>query len=245
MKLIKKIASRLFAGRKLLLEMRDSIDKIQSDVACMKWKQELLADYSYDICKCEKAKGHLRDFQLQVVRLLNVFKEVCNNLDIQYWMCFGSCLGAFRHKGFIPWDDDCDVGLLKCEFDRLRACSNEFVKHGMKLIDWWVPGKMARVIFENLEGPFIDVIAFCDNGAYVTAMPPWGKAVRYCLPCPKDFILPVAKNACEFEGVAVNMPVKVDEYLRFYYGDYMLFPKKFHSETGHFQIDPHSTVFKM
>lgn len=58
----------------------------------------------------------LRQVQLE---LLAEFGRVCASHDIEYFALYGTALGAVRHGGFIPWDDDLDVGMLRADYDRL------------------------------------------------------------------------------------------------------------------------------
>jgi lipopolysaccharide cholinephosphotransferase len=58
----------------------------------------------------------LRQIQLVQLRLLEVFHEICRRLDLRYWLDFGTLLGAVRHDGFIPWDDDLDVSMPREDF---------------------------------------------------------------------------------------------------------------------------------
>lgn len=50
--------------------------------------------------------------------LLRELDRVCKELNIGYFVCGGTMLGYMRHKGFIPWDDDVDVAMLRSDYDR-------------------------------------------------------------------------------------------------------------------------------
>lgn len=56
----------------------------------------------------------------QMIDLINKFNVICKKHNIPYWLDGGSLLGAIRHGGFIPWDDDFDIGILKKDFIRLK-----------------------------------------------------------------------------------------------------------------------------
>lgn len=51
----------------------------------------------------------IKDFQYKILEIAFYFDEFCKKYDIEYYLMGGSALGAVRHHGFIPWDDDFDV----------------------------------------------------------------------------------------------------------------------------------------
>ena len=55
----------------------------------------------------------VRDVQLVLLEMLKDIDALCKKHNIRYWLTGGSALGAVRHKGFIPWDDDADIGMLR------------------------------------------------------------------------------------------------------------------------------------
>jgi lipopolysaccharide cholinephosphotransferase len=68
----------------------------------------------------------IREHQLVLLELLREFDRICSKYSISYMLFAGSALGAVRHGGFIPWDDDLDVILLRPDYERfLRVAADE------------------------------------------------------------------------------------------------------------------------
>ena len=63
--------------------------------------------------------------RLQLEILLEI-RRVCDLRGITFYIMNGTCLGAVRHKGFIPWDDDVDIGMHIKDFERFIQCQNDF-----------------------------------------------------------------------------------------------------------------------
>lgn len=61
-----------------------------------------------------------------VLDLLLKFDTVCKKHELKYCLIGGSLLGAIRHKGFIPWDDDIDVGMLRPDYEKFLQLAHEF-----------------------------------------------------------------------------------------------------------------------
>lgn len=61
----------------------------------------------------------VRQLQLKLLEIFLYFKKICEENNLTYWCGGGTMLGAVRHKGFIPWDDDLDVFLPRKDYERL------------------------------------------------------------------------------------------------------------------------------
>ena len=73
----------------------------------------------------EFSVSQLQEHQDALLVLLREFDRVCRQLDIHYILFAGTLLGSVRHKGFIPWDDDLDVLMLREDYERLMRQADQ------------------------------------------------------------------------------------------------------------------------
>ncbi len=70
-----------------------------------------------------------------LIELLEFIDTISKNNNIKYTLIGGSLIGAIRHKGIIPWDDDIDIGLLPNEYDKLISCLSKNENSRFKLLN--------------------------------------------------------------------------------------------------------------
>lgn len=70
-----------------------------------------LSGYMREITSLEEMKA----IELDVMKKIH---SICEENGITYYLCYGTLLGAVRHKGFIPWDDDIDIYMKRWDYQR-------------------------------------------------------------------------------------------------------------------------------
>ena len=105
--------------------------------------------------------GQIGEIQDGNNKLLKAFKRICGENGLNYWILGGTLLGAVRHKGFIPWDDDIDVGMMRDEMEKLFEAMERYPDYDLR---WYYhskgPWRTAKLTF-NDESPFwIDILCY-------------------------------------------------------------------------------------
>ena len=69
----------------------------------------------------------IRPLQLRILEILRAVDKTCREHDLCYYIWAGTMIGAVRHKGFIPWDDDLDIAMPRPDYERLIAHQREWL----------------------------------------------------------------------------------------------------------------------
>ena len=209
-----------------------------------------------------KATGRLRNIQLAEKHILERVKDICDENGLSLFLVGGTLLGAVRHKGFIPWDNDIDVGMMKQDYLRLRELlSNDEELRAEYYYNYEAGLRMSKVKFRAVDVFWIDIIVFDRIDADPENISEiWkelaarqekefqrmGKGDFFCGTLDTPFWardprgiksyhrhFPLKKNAVEFEGTLYDAWNHFEEALTSMYGDYWALPRSI--------SEPHST----
>lgn len=157
----------------------------------------------------------VKDVQNILLPILLDIDKICKKHDIPYFLIAGTCLGAVRHRGFIPWDDDLDIGMMRSDYERFISIlktelPNEYVFQcfdthkeynvtipAMKIRKKGTYVRERNILLDNKcvdgNGLFVDVFIY----DFVSA----NKVVDICNRIPEYLLMPVIGFA---ENLNVN-----------------------------------------
>jgi lipopolysaccharide cholinephosphotransferase len=104
-------------SNEFLINIIDNFNQLSAELASVK----NLLQHNFPTTNVPRAVGKLREYQKETADFLAEFDELCSKLGIKFWLCAGTLLGAVRHGGFIPWDDDVDVCMMLEDFQKLQT----------------------------------------------------------------------------------------------------------------------------
>ena len=154
--------------------------------------------------------------------ILRAIRDFCDAKGLKYFLCGGTLLGAVRHKGFIPWDDDIDIGLLRDDYEtflkefpsdgryRLITYKNnkEYRNPYAKVVD--TATVLKEQLIRNTEGMgvFVDVFPF--------------EALGDTMECAKKILRKVHHNDhfgnyCQFFFYSPKSPKKIAKNIKMVY----------------------------
>ena len=180
-----------------------------------------------------KGETMIRQVQLAITRMAITFDKVCRKHNIKYWLWRGALLGARRHQGFIPWDNDLDIGIMKEDYEKFRLVSHELpsdifvqnassdpeykkAKHPIiaKLRDSkGCYGNCLRTGCNFHDGLMIDIFGFYENGKD-SIIETTSNKVNFNV--RKSDIFPLRE--LDFEGYKLFVPNRYDVILKKHYG---------------------------
>lgn len=121
----------------------------------------------------------LEKLKLTLIEMMRDIDQICKENELEYFLIGGTLLGAVRHKGFIPWDDDLDIAMPRKDYEKLIQIfkKNENNKYFLQSIEtdknYWLPFAKVRkrnTLFDDLptrnvkshRGIFIDIFPLDD-----------------------------------------------------------------------------------
>ena len=90
----------------------------------------------------------IRGLQMKELDIMQAVHDACEKLNIEYFICFGTLIGAIRHKGFIPWDDDIDIMMTYENYDRFIKEAPAVLPPNLKLAHWSCEKNCPRLILK-------------------------------------------------------------------------------------------------
>ena len=101
--------------------------------------------------------NNIRQLQIVELNILKYVTEICNRERIKYFLLGGTFLGAVRHKGFIPWDDDIDIGMPRPDYDRFFDVCSKLLQDNYIYKNYWA-GNERTIYISRVEDKRIILI---------------------------------------------------------------------------------------
>lgn len=106
------------------------------------------------------------------LEMMNVLDTLCTKYGIKYFLIGGALIGAIRHKGFIPWDDDIDIGMMRVDYEKFITVAEKELKAPMSLQTYKTEkgyySDLIRIRHAKSTGILgKDVNKRCNNGTFI------------------------------------------------------------------------------
>lgn len=170
--------------------------KLRDEVESLRFQVEYFKHH-VDIGQIKPATGYLREYQLKELKFTHEILEMLKSYDIKPFLEGGALLGAQRHGGFIPWDDDIDVGVTRADYNKLiEIAKRDFV---------WIDSSKKTGNYAE----FYDNAIRANPGKHVFLMTP------YCLHLYKGTCLKDALNLEFFSNDFVKEGITEEAYIAY------------------------------
>ena len=175
----KILAQKLFPAyhvalrtEKRIIDIQDRLKRQKTQVVSkaesLFWMQRSLPNETMEETKrrvfmeMPKWGGNISKLQRGNLYILRRMKEICEQNKIIFWILGGTLMGAVRHKGFIPWDDDIDIGMLRDEFEKFSEVINMYPDLKLERY-YYTTGawQSMKLTLSNENSPFwIDILLY-------------------------------------------------------------------------------------
>ena len=106
-----------------------------------------------DLSRYNPEGSTLRKAQMRMLEILKIVDSIFSKHHIDYYLDGGTLLGAVRHGGFIPWDDDIDISVRREDFSRIKRVLQKELPNNLvfqdRFTDWNLPVLIAKVRDKN------------------------------------------------------------------------------------------------
>lgn len=157
------------------------------------------------------------------LRILDCLTSLSDEYKFQYCLAYGTLLGAIRHKGFIPWDDDIDIFMTQSDFDRFLELSHQLPESlKLKVMDvgfFKVMDRSSIVSYDGKRGVAVDIFILKEKPS---------KLYFYNVHSQRNVSFSTSSflpfSLAKFESKEFNIPAKTNAILELLYGDFMKLP---------------------
>lgn len=149
-------------------------------------------------------ENNTRNLQLCILDMMKDIDKICKKHKIKYYLAYGSCIGAVRHKGFIPWDDDFDIMIKYDQYEEfLKYCKEELnaEKYFVQTLDTDKNYYLSFAKIRNIQTTMINKSAKevdMVNGVYIDIFPivgyPNSKYKQKIFEINRAFVLSANRN---------------------------------------------------
>lgn len=220
------------------------------------WYREVgLQLRAYDECESCHCQGYQRrpgdENNLKCEK--EALQAICSILtanDIPFWCDCGTCLGAYRYGGVIPWDEDVDLAILAPDFDNVKRALNALDRRKYAVQDWSSRDKQKSYlkVYVKRTHALIDIYVYSINTqnntlAYILSNEDniflterWrARERKYKEAVPFDMIFPV--KMAQFDNFNIPVPNQTEAYLKVRYGENIGPVRLYNEHSGRYEKD--------
>ncbi len=147
-KLIEKVDRLQATVDQLGGSLHETICEVGQRIDANVYDTRSLLAATINVTEMPKSQGVLRDIQDISLKMLQEVDRICKMHNLSYWLDFGTLLGAVRHRGFIPWDDDMDIAMVDSDYQKFLSIVDEELKDtDFRFIH--VPSQIGKIVHKD------------------------------------------------------------------------------------------------